>query len=210
MTRHTVINPLTGRRVFKTGTIGRKIQKMKKPAKKVKAKAPDKNEKKTSKVTKSSVKRSEVTKEMNDLIFTLDIETTNTAPQHGMLLNRFEQPDSKIESINVNDVSYLNNDKDELVTYTTAELKEMTAFTGDSMTFKNEWRDERNKLVDKTKMTFKKKGGFSCWDVIQNVVKFEAKDRPKSNWFGGVDCHHIFYDGIKASDDGSFYIIWRS
>ena len=37
---------------------------------------------------------------------------------------------------------------------------------------------------------------FSC------IVQFEKLDRPKSLWFGGVDCHqthHVFFEGIYLS-----------
>ena len=43
------------------------------------------------KISKTRRKKldSVITKHMKDLCFTLNIQTTNTAPQHGMLMNRF-------------------------------------------------------------------------------------------------------------------------
>jgi hypothetical protein len=56
MGRHTIVNPTTGRRVYKTGRIGRAVQKGKK--KKPKSNKPTKLTKpKPTKTTKTSVKK---------------------------------------------------------------------------------------------------------------------------------------------------------
>ena len=156
------------------------------------------------KITKTRRKKldSVITKAVNKLCFTLDIKTTNTSPQHGKLLNRFEEPDSQIKNINVSQITYYNKQVDDHVPYTKAELKAMPGYTADTMTFESVWRDiNTNEITATTTKTFKKNGGFSCWDVIQNIVKFEKLDRPKTKWFGGVDCHHIFYEGIHFNKD---------
>ncbi len=146
---------------------------------------------------KSKKLKTPVTKQACDMRFTLKIKTTNTSPQHGMLLNRFEEPDSRIISIRPVDIGYYDEEADEFVTYTKEELKSMPGYAADTMTFENTWtNDETNEITGFTTKTFKKDGGFSCWDVINNIVKFEKLDRPKSEWFGGVDCHHVFYEGI--------------
>lgn len=56
-----------------------------------------------------------IANELNELSFTLDIVTTNTTPQHGTNVGRIEEPDSRIVSINVQDVFYHDNALDELV-----------------------------------------------------------------------------------------------
>ncbi len=165
---------------------------------------------------KSIVKRkkleSVITKAVKDLCFTLDIKTTKTAPQRGKLLNRFEESDSRIERINVSEVTYYDKVACEHVPYSIDELKNMPGYTADTMTFENVWRNmDTNEITGTTTKTFKKKGGFSCWDVIQKILAFEKIDRPKSKWFGGVDCHHIYYEGIAFNDDGkTLGIYWGS
>lgn len=153
-----------------------------------------------------------ITKAIKNLNFTLDIETTNTTPQRGMLLNRFEEPDSRIKKIRIKNVTHYDQDADECVILTKAQLKKMPGYTADTMTFKNTWiNDETNETTDSTCMTFKKEGGFSCWEVIKNIKEFEKIDRPKSEWFGGVDCHHVFYEGIYFNPDGkTLGISWGS
>ena len=46
--------------------------------------------------------------------FTLNISTTNTAPQVGMLLNRFEMPDSEIVSMSASEPQRYDNDDNEV------------------------------------------------------------------------------------------------
>ena len=42
----------------------------------------------------------------------------------------------------------------------------------------------------------KKEGGyFTAKEVVDAVVAFEKNDLPKSYWFGGLDCHRIFFEG---------------
>lgn len=143
-----------------------------------------------------------ITNALKGLCFTLDIETTNTAPPRGMLLNRFEEPDSRIKSINVREVTYYDESLGELVPYTKAELKKMPGYTADTMTFESVWRDmDTKEITDTTTKTFTQEGGFSCWDVIKCIEKFEKLDRPKTKWFGGIDCHHVFYEGIHFNKD---------
>ena len=161
---------------------------------------------KKSKITKMRRKKldSVITEAIRRLSFVLDIETTNTAPQRGMLLNRFEEPDSRIVNINIGEVTYYDKDLDDSVVLTKAELKKMPGYTADTMTFQNTWKikepGQKPSKVTTTK-TFEKKGGFSCWDVIQRIKVFEGLDRPNSMWFGGVDCHHVFYEGIYFNKD---------
>jgi hypothetical protein len=46
---------------------------------------------------------------------------------------------------------------------------------------------DTNEITDTTTKTFTKEGGFSCWDVIKCIMKFEKLDRPKTRWFGAID-----------------------
>lgn len=47
---------------------------------------------------------------------------------------------------------------------------------------------------------------FTLRDMKNAILKTERKSRPKSEWLGGIDCHHIFLDGI--GEDGSIH--WGS
>lgn len=61
-----------------------------------------------------------------------------------------------------------------------------------------------------TRHTFvEPKGFFTLSEFMACVQLFETEDRPKSNWFGGVDRHHVFFDGVKQTQDG-YRILWGS
>jgi len=79
----------------------------------------------------------------------------------------------------------------------------MSGYTADRMILTN----------DETKFVkvFIKKGGFSCLDVIKNIVSFEKSDRPNTKWFGGPDCHHIYYEGMRYDKETQYIrIFWGS
>ena len=53
------------------------------------------------------------------------------------------------------------------------------------------------------------KGYFTIAEVIEKILKFERADRPQSEWLGGVNCNHIYFEGLlpnKRKD--AFYIVY--
>lgn len=153
--------------------------------------------------------RSGPTDLLNKVSFVLNISTTNTAPQRGMLLNRFEQPDSKIKAIRASPPTlYADNESHEL---SQADLRQ-PAFHGSVLTLYSNWRDHRGATVDTTCRSFRStKGYFTVAEVVANIVAFEKIDRPKSLWFGGIDCHHVFFEGLHAAElPGTYGVSWGS
>lgn len=51
---------------------------------------------------------------------------------------------------------------------------------------------------------------FSCRDLLDAVEETERQTRDKTDWFGGVDAHHIFYEGIDLVRPGLWRIMWGS
>lgn len=47
---------------------------------------------------------------------------------------------------------------------------------------------------------------FTLKDVISAVEETEKQTREHTEWFGGIDVHHVFFDGI--SEEGQIY--WGS
>merc|ERR1712070_75643 len=47
--------------------------------------------------------------------------------------------------------------------------------------------------------------------VVASIEAYERIDRAKTKWFGGVDCHHVFFEGIfpNATKD-AYGICWGS
>ena len=233
MTRKTVMNPKTGRYVYKDGILGKKIIEKQKKLSNKKVSRTMKSCKKTMVRTKSSSKQSKPklggcrkcskvtkmkttteygpTKECNDISFLLNISTTKTAPQRGILLNRFEEPDSVIKMITHSEITRYNREIDEHIPLTKREL-EAVGFVGEQFILHNTWKNDNNEVVAETKKTFKnQKGYFTIKEIVKHIVNFERVDRPKTSWFGGVDCHHIYYEGIHLNRDKAGYGIgWGS
>ena len=51
---------------------------------------------------------------------------------------------------------------------------------------------------------------FTVRDLIAAIEVTEQATRPSSDWFGGVDIHHVFFEGIAVGRDGIGSILWGS
>ena len=51
---------------------------------------------------------------------------------------------------------------------------------------------------------------FRCRDLIAAVEETERQTRGTSEWFGGVDVHHVFFEGIHRGEDDTWEIFWGS
>ena len=47
-------------------------------------------------------------------------------------------------------------------------------------------------------------------EMVDMVVEFEKVDRPKTSWFGGIDAHHVYFEGLCKQKDGSYSVCWGS
>lgn len=50
---------------------------------------------------------------------------------------------------------------------------------------------------------------FTVRDLLAAVEQHERQTRAESDWFDGIDVHHIFFEGIEWSD-GAWHIHWGS
>lgn len=51
---------------------------------------------------------------------------------------------------------------------------------------------------------------FTVRDLIRAVELTELRTRDRSEWLGGVDVHHIYFEGIHLEADGTWSIGWGS
>ena len=51
---------------------------------------------------------------------------------------------------------------------------------------------------------------FTVRDLIAAIEKTERETRPKGKWFGGIDVHHVFFEGLSRGEDGTWSINWGS
>tara|TARA_B100000085_G_C18562441_1_gene520148 strand:+ start:663 stop:1214 length:552 start_codon:yes stop_codon:yes gene_type:complete len=165
---------------------------------------------------------------MKNINFNLEIETTNTTPvpENG-LMNRFEEPDSQIVSITHDDIRLYNNEKEDF-DYLLEDDLNQPGYYGNEITFHQSYIDRKTKeiIADTKKTYYNDKGLFTIKEMVDNIVDFEKLDRPSTKWFGGIDCHHTYYEGIfpnkekttiqlDSNDDiyksvTSYYISWGS
>ena len=117
---------------------------------------------------------------LRKLNFTLQINTTNTAPQRGMLVNRFEMPDSEISSIIASNLTVYDPVMNDLIDQTPHDLSQ-PGFVGNVLVLQNEYVDNIGNIVAKArKVSTRKKGYFTAKEVVDAVLAFEKIDRPKS------------------------------
>ena len=71
------------------------------------------------------------------------------------------------------------------------------------MTLYNQWKDKDGNVTGETNKTFRNtKGFFTIAEVVEKICEFETFDRPKSKWFGGIDAHHVFFEGMSKGEKG--------
>ncbi len=51
---------------------------------------------------------------------------------------------------------------------------------------------------------------FTVRELLHVVEETERQTRDDTEWFGGVDVHHIFFEGIHKGTDGTWDIWWGS
>ena len=53
------------------------------------------------------------------------------------------------------------------------------------------------------------KNGWKARDVMSAILDYERVRRPEMQWFGGIDCHHIYLDNVSYGN-GKVYVHWGS
>ena len=135
-----------------------------------------------------------------DLSMTLkiDIETY----QHGMLLNSFVKPGVQIKDMELTRPEKYDESTDEFIELTKKELDKIE-YPFQEITIKS---FNENKIKFKSKS----KKGFTVRELIECIKDVENIARPESEWFGGIDAHHIFFEGLGKIRDGIYEIYWGS
>lgn len=137
----------------------------------------------------------------NELSGILHIELTEPAqPAAPHLLNLVAAPEARIESLRF-DVEVFEDG--ELRPLTEDELASV-AFAAPQIELFNVDAGER--------VLHEAPNGqrFTVRDLICAVELTERRTRDSSEWLGGVDVHHIFFEGIALEEDGTWAICWGS
>ena len=51
---------------------------------------------------------------------------------------------------------------------------------------------------------------FTVKEMFAAIVETERKTRGNSKWLGGIDVHHIYFEGIYQDENGAWEISWGS
>ena len=132
-----------------------------------------------------------LTKTMQQVSFVLQIETTDPV-EMDRLMNRFESSKSKITKISASGIDIDGKEA-------TAEQLNEKGFIGSSITL--------NGILSGTFTN--SKGYWTISEMVQNIVNFERLNRPKTEWFGGIDTHHVFFENL-IGEGNDYSIYWGS
>mgnify|MGYP007059528836 CR=1 FL=1 len=137
----------------------------------------------------------------NSLSGRLEIELTGPTEQIGKLENVRATPDAQIKSLTLTAQVY-NRDSGTFRELTSEELQSV-AFRGAQIALRGESADT---------VTHQSPNGefFTVQDMLNAVAETERQTRAESEWFDGVDVHHVFFEGIRQSSDGVWLIYWGS
>lgn len=59
-------------------------------------------------------------------------------------------------------------------------------------------------------LEYKSDDGFTRKQLFESVLSYDSLTRPKTDWFGLPDWHHVFFEGIHFNEDGVGIIYWGS
>ncbi|CAG1770864.1 hypothetical protein BAC2_01332 [uncultured bacterium] len=138
---------------------------------------------------------------INDLSGTLVIELTEPAQPIGGLLNLAAPDRARIASLHLETEVY-DPDTEESRPLTEAELAQ-PVFRGPEIRL----RGESGLVVSHHAPDGQQ---FTVRTLLAAVEATERQSRGATEWLGGVDVHHIYFEGLEPCDDGSWEISWGS
>jgi hypothetical protein len=139
----------------------------------------------------------------NSLSGTLEIELDVPAEPVGDLLNVRAEPDARIVRLELR-AEVFNPETEEFRPLTPAEL-DSVAFRSGSIRLRSE---------DGEAVSHAAPNGshFTVRELLHAVEETERQTRAGSEWLGGIDVHHVFFEGIHPDEDedGVWEIYWGS
>ena len=132
----------------------------------------------------------------------LNIEVTE--PLLSISLNEYATPTAQLESITFEGNTFDGEDIHEVTEEQLAE----TAFDHPEINLVWQPAPGRDYLVchrDAPNGTH-----FTLQDLIDTIVGAETLFRPHSEWFGGIDTSHTFFEGFTQHGEHTFSIFWGS
>jgi hypothetical protein len=135
----------------------------------------------------------------NKLSGTLQIKLSEaTHALSERLMNQVASPSARIEQIGL-----------ELNVYENREFRDLTDAEWSTLVIRDaviRMRGEGPAIVEHHAPSA---AGFTVRDLADAIAKTEREGRSDTEWYGGIDTHHVFFEGIR-DDDGVWAIRWGS
>ncbi len=135
-------------------------------------------------------------------VLQMDIEKYQWNEQ---FLNQFVKPDTELKSVSIPNIQKFVDD--EIVDLTVDELNEV-CYEASEITL----IEHQSEFHEGFSKTFRNENGLTVRQIFDIVEDFEMKARPLSNWFDGIDAHHVFFEGFNKIDgkENTYSISWGS
>ncbi len=138
----------------------------------------------------------------NSLSGKLVIELDEPAKPVANLSNLRASPEARVVSLALR-AELFNPDTEEFRPLTPDEL-DAVAFRGGSIRLRSEDGEE---VVSHDAVNG---SYFTVRELLRAVEETERRTRGRSEWLGGVDVHHVFFEGIELGEGGVWEICWGS
>jgi hypothetical protein len=140
---------------------------------------------------------------LDNICAVLDIEIETY--QVGNLLNNFVKADSQIKSINWSK----DDHGDEFTIFNDDDLEPLSQLLLQKICIKDE-NLTLTSYISGHEKSFTSSGGFTIQNMMNSILEFEREARSKTDWFGGIDAHHIYFEGISKVGPNKYSIHWGS
>lgn len=126
----------------------------------------------------------------------IDVETYQA---NSTLLNEFVKSDAQIKSIKWNKITKFDSDNEIFLDVSKEEME--------TVVYKN---TTISIISNNCTKFFQNENGFTVEDLFDCVLDVEKIARPRTEWFGGIDAHHVYFEGLQEVSKGCYLVFWGS
>ena len=119
--------------------------------------------------------------------------------QQDNIANNFVEPGTEIKNIRLSEITVFEDDDFRIAT--TEELTSIE-YPRNEITISSNGYSKT--FISKTEK------GFTVGELFYRILEVEKESRETTEWFGGIDAHHIFFEGLHLNLDGSYSVFWGS
>jgi hypothetical protein len=137
----------------------------------------------------------------NTLSGTIDVKLSEAPERIGQLLNLKTTPSTKVLDVKWHPEIYTADDEnsnDNLFRPLTSEDLDLVVFDTSELYVNSHACMHPGRMI---KHEAPNGENFTVRDMIEVVAETERQTRGETEWFGGPDVHHIFFEGITESKD---------